>query len=499
MIWYLIFFFATFIFASIIILKNLWQKNRATIIQNFQLEKDLAIYKERNGNYELLVKEKSQQINEISIKELNLEKENLSLKRDLNESNIEKNNLKNNSDDLKKTNINQQNYINDLHRKIQQLEQNNGQISFENNNLKENLKNLREEILQNQEMLKKNSLEQFENLANKILEEKSKKFVEFNFNNIQSILNPLGQDIETFKKQINELYSKESRERFGLEKIIKEFQENSNKVSKQANDLVNALKGSSKKQGNWGEMILEKILQDSGLIKNIHYFREKTINNEEGKNLRPDFQIFLPDQRIIIIDSKVSLIAYDKYCSSDHDNHGLFIDEHLKSIYNHIDNLSQKKYDDLNQSLDFTMMFFPVEPAYLLAIENDFQLWSYAYQKRILLISPTNLIACLKLINDLWKREVQSRNAQTIVDRAEKLYEKLVNFTNNFEKIGEQINILQDTFYKAQDQFINGKGNIISQAIKLKDLGLKSEKIISKKLLDQADIDSMTEIKDEEN
>ena len=226
-------------------------------------------------------------------------------------------------------------------------------------------------------------------------------------------------------------------------------------------------------------MILETILQHSGLQKDIHYFKEKSFNNEEGQNLRPDFQIHLPDNRLIIADSKVSMVAYNKFCESKNDEESKrYLDEHLKSVYSHIDNLSSKNYDDLEKSLDFTMMFMPVEPAYILAIQADKDLWSYAYSKRILIMSPTNLIACLKIIDDLWKREMQSKNAMAIVNRGEKLYNKFVSFTESILEIGRKLTDSQKAFDSALNQMKEGKGNLLWQAESLRGLGLKSEKTL---------------------
>jgi len=341
--------------------------------------------------------------------------------------------------------------------------------------LKEKLENHKKEI----EELHKISQQSFENIANKILQEKSEKFTEINKNNIASILEPLGQNINNFKKQVSDTYDKDLKQRVELQEQIKNLLDQTNKVSNEANNLATALKGNSKKQGNWGEMILETILQHSGLQKDIHYFKEKSFNNEEGQNLRPDFQIHLPDNRLIIADSKVSLVAYNKFCESKNDEESKrYIDEHLKSVYSHVDNLSSKNYDDLEKSLDFTMMFMPVEPAYILAIQADKDLWSYAYSKRILIMSPTNLIACLKIIDDLWKREMQSKNAMAIVNRGEKLYNKFVSFTESILEIGRKLNDSQKAFDSALNQMKEGKGNLLWQAESLRALGLKSEKKI---------------------
>ena len=325
---------------------------------------------------------------------------------------------------------------------------------------------------------------QFEKIANQILEEKTGKFTESNKQNIEALLKPLGENIDNFKKKVEETYDKESKQRFSLEERVKELVEQTNKVSSEANNLATALKGQAKKQGKWGELILESILQKSGLVKDREYFLQQTIKDEEGKNLRPDVLVKLPDNRIIIIDSKVSLVSYDRFSSADTtEEQAIHLTEHLKSIYNHIDDLSGKKYDNLEASLDFTMMFVPIEPAYLISIQADQDLWAYAYSKRILLISPTNLIACLKLMADLWKREMQSKNAMEIVKRGELLYDKFVVFASTLEDVGKHLNKTQQSYTAAIGQLNSGGGHLVGQALKLRNLGLKSNKEIPASLL----------------
>ena len=344
----------------------------------------------------------------------------------------------------------------------------------------EKLETQKNEILE----IQKISRLEFEKIANQILEEKSGKFTEINRTNIEAILKPLGENISGFKKKVEETYDKESKQRFSLEEKVKELVEQTNKVSSEANNLANALKGQVKKQGNWGEMILESILQKSGLEKDREYFLQQTIKDEQGKNLRPDVLVKLPDNRTIIIDSKVSLIAYDRLAAAETaDEQKLHLNDHLKSIYVHIDELGEKQYDNLDSSLDFTMMFVPIEPAYLIAVQNDTDLWAYAYSKRILLISPTNLIACLKLITDLWKRELQSKNALEIVKQGELLYEKFVTFVSTLEDVGKYINKTQESYTTALGQLNTGKGNLVKRALDLKNLGLKSGKRISEAML----------------
>ncbi|MDR1023350.1 MAG: DNA recombination protein RmuC [Prevotellaceae bacterium] len=367
-----------------------------------------------------------------------------------------------------------------LREKLTKATADNSALTANGKALAEKLATQKEEII----AIQKTAHLQFEKIASQILEEKAGKFTEANKVNIEAILKPLGENISSFKKKVEETYDKESKQRFSLEEKVKELVEQTNKVSSEANNLATALKGQAKKQGNWGEMILESILQQSGLVKNREYFLQQTFKDEDGKSLRPDVLVKLPDNRVIIIDSKVSLVAYDRFSSADTvDEQAVHVSEHLKSIYGHIEELSGKKYDNFEKSLDFTMMFVPIEPAYLLAIQNDPDLWAYAYSKRILLISPTNLIACLKLMADLWKREMQSKNAQEIVKRGELLYDKFVSFVETLEDVGRHIGRTQQSYAAAVGQLKDGSGNLVGQAIKLKNLGLKSGKEIPAAML----------------
>ncbi len=377
-----------------------------------------------------------------------------------------------------------------LQNEINALKQENAQLNEQKNGLVEKLKSQKDEIVQMQE---KAHLE-FEKIANQILEEKSGKFTETNKSNIESLLKPLSENIESFKKKVDETYDKESKERFSLGESVKKLVEQTDKVSIEANNLVHALKGESKKQGDWGEMILESILQQSGLVKNREYFVQQTFKDENNNNsLRPDITIELPDKRIIIIDSKVSLVAYERFVNTDNpDQQAVYLNEHIKSITAHINNLHSKNYDNLDNTLDFVMMFIPIEPAYLAAMQHDQTLWSTAYSKRILLISPTNLIACLKLISDLWKKDQQSKNAMEIVKRGELLYEKFVNFIGTMEDVGKHIEKVQGSYNTAVNQLNKGSGNLVGQAMKLKNLGLKSSKEIPQTMVsfdsEEADI-----------
>lgn len=320
---------------------------------------------------------------------------------------------------------------------------------------------------------------EFKLLADQILEDKSQRFTKINQDNIDRLLKPLDDNIKQFQKQVQEVYEKESRERFSLGEKVKELSELNHAISQEAKNLTEALKGQVKTQGNWGEMILESILERSGLVKGREYTTQESFKDTEGKRFQPDVIISYPDKRKVVIDSKVSLVAYERYCSSSSkDEQKKAVDDLLRSLRNHIDGLSGKNYSDLVGSLDFVMMFIPIEPAFMIAMEADHSIWNYAYDKRVLLISPTNLIAALKLIFDLWQREYQNRNAIDIAERGGRLYDKFVSFIENFKSIGENIGRAQKSYESALGQLKDGRGSLITQAQQLKELGAKAKKSI---------------------
>ncbi|MBT3208478.1 MAG: DNA recombination protein RmuC [Bacteroidetes bacterium] len=322
---------------------------------------------------------------------------------------------------------------------------------------------------------------EFKNIANEILEDKSKKFTEENKTNLGILLNPLNEKIKDFEKRVEETYDKESKQRFSLQNEIKNLVELNQRISTEANNLTNALKGQSKTQGNWGEMILENILETSGLVKNREYFIQQSVKNEEGKRYQPDVLIHYPGEKILIIDSKVSLNAYERFANSHTKNEQeIALNEHIQAIKNHINDLSSKNYQDMfsSKSLDFVMMFLPIEPAYMLAIQHDDTIWNYAYNKRILLISPTNLIASLKLISSIWKQEYQSQNVFEIAKQSGALYDKFVGFIEDVNDIGKKLDSTKKSYESSINKLYEGKGNLVKRAEDIKNLGAKTKKVM---------------------
>ena len=367
------------------------------------------------------------------------------------------------------------------------------QLAAKNDNLQILLETQKEDISKMQELAKS----EFQNLATKILEEKTEKFTALNQHNLKNILEPFQEKINELKNKVGETYDKESKERFSLGEKVKELALLNQQISEDAKKLTRALKGESKTQGNWGEMILESILEKSGLVKGREYFLEHELRDEDnkalfsefsGKKMRPDAVVKYPDERNVIIDSKVSLTAFVELVDeNDPELYEMKLNQHLSSIKNHIKQLSDKAYDDYDKSLHFVMMFIPSEPAYIAAMQADPNLWNFAYDKRILLLNPSNLITSLKLVADLWKREYQNKNATEIAERGAKLYDKFVGFVENLEKLGKNIDQAKTVYTEAFKQLSTGNDNLIIQTKKLKALGIKNKKNLPQSLEESAE------------
>ncbi len=321
--------------------------------------------------------------------------------------------------------------------------------------------------------------EAFKNIANEIFEDKSKKFADKNRESLSTVLNPLQDKIRQFEKRVEETYDKESKERFSLAREIKRLQELNSKISEDAVNLTNALKGDNKTQGNWGELILETLLENSGLVKGREYDVQVSLLATSGAKLQPDVIVHLPESRDIIIDSKVSLKAWDAYCSADNDAEKVeLLKQHTQSIRTHVKSLSTKDYQKLLgiSSLDYVFMFMPIDAAYSIAIQNDPGLSQYAFEKNIVFVSPTMLLTTLKLAQNLWRLDQQNKNAVEIADKAGALYDKFVGFVADLDDIGVKIDASKKSFDKAHNKLSSGTGNLIKRVEDLKKLGAKTSK-----------------------
>lgn len=353
-------------------------------------------------------------------------------------------------------------------------------------NLKEKLEIQKNEI----EEIQKKFNTQFENLANKIFDEKSNKFTEQNKTNILELLKPLNEKIKDFQKRVEETYDKESKQRFSLEKELRRLFELNEQITKEASNLTNALKGESKTQGNWGEMILETLLEKSGLIKNTHFQVQQSIKSGDGKRLQPDVVINLPEGKNMVIDSKVSLTAYERYYSTEDElEKDTTLKQHIVSMKKHIDELSIKKYQDLYEinNPDFVLMFVPIEPAFGLAVLHDPGLFSYAVDKNVAIISPTTLLATLRMIATIWRQEYQNKNVLEIARQSGGLYDKFVGFVDDLQDIEKNIKNTARSYESAFNKLSSGKGNIITRIEKIKKLGAKTSKKLSKNIADDSE------------
>ncbi|HOK52122.1 MAG TPA: DNA recombination protein RmuC [Bacteroidales bacterium] len=378
-----------------------------------------------------------------------------------------------------------QKQLDDKQQQITDLIRQNSTLEAQHSFLKQKLDEQKAELENMQEKLTVT----FRNLANDILEEKAKKFTEQNKVNLDEILKPLGEKIKEFEKKVEETYDKEAQQRFSLKEEVKRLAEMNQLLSEEARNLVRALKGDTKTQGNWGEMLLESILEKSGLIRDQQYFIQPSFTSAEGNRLRPDVVILYPGNRSIVVDSKVSLTAYDRYVSAEtEEDRRAALREHIMSVRKHIDELSKKQYQNIPElrTLDFVMLFIPIEPAYLLLMQQEAGIWNEAYDKRILLISPTNLIAALKMVESIWRQEKQNRNAEEIARVGGELYDQLTRFVEELIELGKKIQMTQQHYQNAMQRLAQGRGNVIKRAEQLKLLGAKTSKSFPDNLLNRA-------------
>ncbi|MBK6913214.1 MAG: DNA recombination protein RmuC [Ignavibacteriales bacterium] len=355
-------------------------------------------------------------------------------------------------------------------------------------NLQQKLSEQKAEI----EEVREKFIKEFENLANKIFEEKSSKFTEQNKSNLDQILKPLSEKIKDFEKKVEDVYVTDSKERAGLIQQIKILHELNQQMSKDANNLTSALKGQSKTQGNWGEFILESILEKSGLVKGREYVVQESITAESGRRFQPDVIINLPENKSIIIDSKVSLVGYEKFISSEDEHEKqLGLREHINSIRSHIKNLSGKNYQNLYQleSLDFVLMFMPIEPAFAYAVQNDASLFTDAFEKNIVIVSPSTLLATLRTIASIWRQESQNKNAVEIARQSGEMLDKFTAFVDDLISVGKGLISTKDNYDKAMNKLTEGRGNLISRSEKIKKLGAKTTKALPTSVVNRSQLD----------
>ncbi|GAA5520971.1 DNA recombination protein RmuC [Aliifodinibius salicampi] len=344
-------------------------------------------------------------------------------------------------------------------------------------NLKERLSEQKEEMENLQERFK----DEFENLANKILEEKSQKFTEQNKEKLDQLLKPLGEKMEEFKKKVEETHKEDIKGRSSLEQHLKHLKEMNQQMAEEAKDLTKALKGESKTQGSWGEVILQRILEKSGLTKGREYELQEHHTTDDGRRLHPDVVVHLPDEKRLVIDSKVSLTAYERYTSADDDEERQrALKQHVNSLRSHVKGLSSKNYEQLygGNSPDFVLMFVPIESAFGVALQQDASLYYDAFDQNIVIVSPSTLLATLATIDSVWKQEYQSKNAQEIADRGGALYDKFVLFVESMQDIGQRIRQTQESYDEAMGRLSEGRGNVVRQVEMLRELGAKSSKTL---------------------
>ncbi len=359
------------------------------------------------------------------------------------------------------------------------------QLAAQNESLQQLLDSQKEEIVKIQEEAKL----QFENLANKILEEKTLKFTEQNQQNLKNILNPLQEKITDFEKKVENTHKESIDYHAALRQQILGLKEMNLQMSKETLNLTKALKGDSKIQGNWGELVLERVLEKSGLEKGREYEIQKSFTTEEGNRVQPDVIINLPDGKKMIIDSKVSLTAYEKYINEEDDEQkSSFLKEHVNSLKRHVEQLGSKNYQHLYQmeSPDFVLLFIPIEPAFAIALNEDTQLYNKAFERNIVIVTPSTLLATLRTIDSMWTNQKQQENAYEIARQAGALYDKFDGFVTDLVKIGKKMDEAKTEYEGAMNKLVDGKGNLITSVQKLKIMGAKAKKSLPDAILNRA-------------
>tara|TARA_Y100000589_G_C27160301_1_gene632466 strand:- start:19 stop:1341 length:1323 start_codon:yes stop_codon:yes gene_type:complete len=393
--------------------------------------------------------------------------------------------------------------INDLKQNISKIESEredirrekellNAELSRKNTeyeNLQEQNLKRDEELAKQQEQLRKD----FELMASKILDEKSEKFTIQNKENIKNILNPLEEKIKTFEKKVEDSQKESISMHSALKEQLLGLKDLNQQMAKEATNLTKALKGDSKTQGNWGELVLERVLEKSGLEKDREYFVQQNFQREDGSRVMPDVVLHLPDNKKMIIDSKVSLTDYERLVNAEDDERALYLKAHVNSIKKHVDQLSAKNYQDLYdiESPDFVLMFIPIEPAFAVAINEDNTLYNKAFEQNIVIVTPSTLLATLRTIDTMWNNEKQQQNAMEIAKQAGALYDKFEGLVSDLTGVGKKIDAAKSDYSAAMNKLVEGKGNLISRVEKIKKMGAKAKKALPESIIKRASEDDI--------
>lgn len=396
---------------------------------------------------------------------------------------------------LKSSLINSENSVLETEKKINSIQQEKENLLTINSHQAADLKNLQLKLNENKKEINKIQEKftlEFENLANRILDEKSTKFTNQNKENLNIILNPLKEKIKGFEDKVDKTHKESIDYHAALRQQIIGLKEMNLQMSKETINLTKALKGDNKTQGNWGELVLERVLEKSGLEKDREYFVQQSFTNDEGKRVLPDVVIHLPDNKKMIVDSKVSLTAYEQFVNCDNESEkSLFLKDHINSLKRHIEQLSEKKYEDIYkiESPDFVLLFIPIEPAFAIAINADNFLYNKAFEKNIVIVTPSTLLATLRTIDSMWNNEKQQKNALEIARQAGSLYDKFYGLLNDLIGIGKKIDASKTDYNAAMKKLFEGSGNLITSVEKLKKMGAKAKKALPENIIEKASDD----------
>ncbi len=355
-----------------------------------------------------------------------------------------------------------------------------------------NMKSLQEKLLEQDRGIQKvreDFTKEFENLANRIFDDKSKRVTEQNKQQLDLVLNPLKEKLRDFENKVERVYNDENKERINLKAEIKLLSDLNKQLSSDANNLATALKGDNKSQGNWGELILEKIMERSGLVEGLEFKTQAHSTNEAEERIRPDIVVFLPDNKHLIVDSKVSLIAYNNMIAAENEEDRYrFQRAHIDSVRMHVKQLGEKNYHTARgfDSPDFVMLFMPIEAAFAAAMQADGELYNYAWDRKVVIVSPTTLLATLRTVASIWMQERRTKNAETIAEEAGKLYDKFQGFTEDLINLGKSMQKSQNEYAEAMKKLSEGKGNLVDRAEKIKELGAKTNKQLNQKLVERS-------------